>query len=132
MDMRFEPGHCWISGKPCFDIISKYANDHKLAGHVLRVGNPHPEAHRVTLLLMNGKNASITVHEDCLGEVQGKLNELWHTICAGAIQAYIDAPLADHTLNKEKADEAHKNTVKEFANNPPLCVVSVIKWRDLQ
>ncbi len=132
IDYRIEPGHCWISGKPCFDIVAKYANDHPLAGHILRVGNALPEAWRVTLLLMDGKLLSLTIHQECIGLVESKLNEIWHTTCDSAVYSYLHAVDADHNADKDKNDKAHETTVQLFGNNPPIGVVSIIRWLDLQ
>lgn len=132
MDNRLEPGHCWLSGKECFEIKAVYANDHPLAGHVLRVGNPMPEAWRVTLLLMDGKIMNITVHEECLETIPEHLNELWHLICEKEVFSYQHCKDADHTIDDDKAKSAYESTAKLIANNPPLGIVNMVRWMDVQ
>lgn len=121
--MRHEPGHCMISGKPCFEIVARYANDHKLAGHILSLGQPLAKAWRLTLLLTNGFTATITIHEDHIENID--MNLLWNSILENEMHYY------QHNESRDR-EAAHKSTIMNFSNNPPLSVVSMIRWAELQ
>lgn len=132
MDDRLEPGHCWLSGEPCFEVLERFAQDHPLGGHVRRNGKAFPEACKVELLLVDGTHTHVTIHEDCVGEVKDKLNELWHAIMDRTAWEWSNR---DKLGVKYKTDEQIQKVIKSIitqtVNNPPIGILGIVKWIDL-
>ena len=129
MNMNLEPGHCWLSGEPCFEIVGKYAPDHPLAGHVRTIGAAMEEAYCITLLLVDGTFTHITIHRDFIGEVKNNLNKIWRAIMQRTEWEWQNKKAMGirHTEDQEKY--ALKQMSK-ITNNPPVGILGIERWLD--
>lgn len=124
------PGHCSISGEPCFDVVSTFPEDHPFAGQPKRLGQPHPDALRVTLIMASGTNMQITVKECELTELHTHLPEMWRNI-----KARLRAERKAHKALKQPdfSDDQHQFMDEEnirFNDNIPLGVLCWERWTD--
>ena len=74
------PGHCAVTGEPCFDIHETWPHDHPMAGEPKRLGAPHESARRVTLVAVSGAQMIMTMTVEGLAQLEanpGLLPALW-------------------------------------------------------
>ena len=129
MNMKLEPGYCWISGIQCFKIEEYYPWGGPLFAHVKRVGAPTSKAYTVDLMMMNGSTAHITVHKSALPRIESSLNKVWHSIMErNAWEIENENILGVRYESKEQKGIAMKSIVRTLVNNPPIGVVSISKW----
>ena len=127
MTFKLEPGHCWISGKPIAEIQKVYPRDHPLAGHVAVVGKLLPEATKITMLLMDGKQCEIRVHKDHVAEID--LNDIWHSLIDAEWHNYTHRQFLPH-YNAEQAAKAHENQIRLL--QPPVAILDIQHSDDIR
>lgn len=74
------PGHCTVTGEPCFDIRETWPSGHPMEGQPRSIGNPHDNALRVTLVTVSGATMVMTMTMDGvarLGSSPSLLPALW-------------------------------------------------------
>lgn len=94
MDAKLLGNHCWVSGKRI--------------DHVLEPEN----VSQVTILLLDGRHISISLHKDYVEELD--LNILWHQMRESEIF---------HHEKLKTSPQSHKNQMALLA--PPLAVLGV-------
>jgi len=130
MNLKIEPGHCWLSGKKCFEILESYQGSHLLAGHVRKIGRPLPEAYKVVLLFIDGSIGHVTIHESCIEDVVKNLNPLWHSICERTLFEWRERE-AFGVRKDEKTDKlAISGIISKTLDNPPIDVLAISRWSE--
>jgi hypothetical protein len=124
-------GHCSISGEPCFDIIETFAAGHPLAGQPRRIGAPHEDAVRVTLVLMDGTMADITVKQRYVPELYAHLPQIWRDV-----KARTRFDRKNHGAYGQRDFNAAQHATMDAWNlanndNVPLGVLAWRKWSDI-
>ncbi len=77
-----EPGTCTLCKKVVFEVVSRFASDHYLAGRVRSVGHPLECAWRYQLVLCGGSRMDLTFCDECVPTPEN-LPEIWRTVCEG-------------------------------------------------
>ncbi len=100
-------GHCSKCDKPVFKIRNQPGRTY--------VGLPAADALCVSLLMLDGSTADVTVCEACLSEVFGAVPEFWREVILPAF-----------------AEEGSNPDFWSFmSENPPLGVLYVRPWREV-
>ena len=121
-------GHCSACGDECFDVLETWPQGHVLAGEPRRLGAPHDDARRVTLILMDGRTTTMTFHDRCIQDAHTQFTDLWRRVN----ERYRRERKAHRALGHRDftpAQHAHADAVQlDFISNPPLGVLAVEKW----
>ena len=130
MNIRLEPGHCWLSGKQCFEIKEVYNKTNgPLNGHVKHVGAPNSEAYNVHMLIMNLSMTPLPIHIDALYRLDYSLNSIWHSVMErNAWEVEHAALLGVNYDGKKHKSECMGYLDKLVVNNPPISIVSIERW----
>lgn len=75
-----QPGLCSLCEKEVYEIIQRYANDHPLAGKIMKVGKSLDNAYTVQLVLTNGHRMSITLCDECHDLKPEDFVKIWEKI----------------------------------------------------
>lgn len=81
-DPRNLLGCCVLCDKEVFEIFQRARRDAAIGRIPLKIGRPHPEARRVTLVLANGRRMDVSLCGDCEATPQ-TLPELWRIVRRG-------------------------------------------------
>ncbi|KPK68171.1 hypothetical protein AMJ82_08905 [candidate division TA06 bacterium SM23_40] len=126
-------GCCTLCGKEVFEILSRYPQDHPLAGEPRKLGKPLESARRVDLVLIGGSTASVTVCSSC--EVSDKtLPRLWK-ICSDASGQEITEPdrRAAKGIRQLKEEQYHAVVASaiRIAADLPISILSNSSWKEI-
>lgn len=76
-DIR-ESGTCLVCKEPTHEVKRRFHDGHPLAGRIQVLGPPLPGTVRVSLALLRGSTATVTLHRDCLPNLTpASLPKLW-------------------------------------------------------
>jgi len=75
-------GHCAISGEACYEVVETWPTGHALEGHPRKLGPPLADAAVVTLVLVDGTMADVTVKQRYVPEFYAHLPQVWRDIKA--------------------------------------------------
>lgn len=129
-DPRFQ-GHCFVCGKPTWEILREAPKDSPLAGEPIKLGKPLKDAVRCELVLLSGRRVSVTVHSYCSDLLEKNLSKHWKTILAATKYEEDTRP---HRKVRPRTD-AQQKAVDDFnaklATDVPLGVLTVEKWSEL-
>jgi hypothetical protein len=126
-----QQGHCSVSGEPCFDIIETWDQSHPLAGQPRRIGAPHADAVRVTLVLADGTQADITVKHRYVPELYMSLPQVWREI-----KERTRFDRKQHRAYRQPDFNENQHAQMDawnlaFNDNVPLGVLAWRKWSDI-
>ena len=128
--MRNKVGCCILSGRRVFMVLSEFTTGPR-EGEPDRLGLPYYEAWRVTLLLVDGSTTDVTVHEDYLEEIEGRLPELWrNALEAHAYERQNWEEAGARPFTPDQTEKAYRDS-ESLINNVPLGVVKKERWRDV-
>ncbi|MGE0373000.1 MAG: hypothetical protein AB7Q01_14115 [Gammaproteobacteria bacterium] len=126
-------GLCSVSGEPCFDVLDYWPSDHPVyAGLPRRLGAPHEDALRLTLILVNGSHMNLTIKEQYLAEFHVALPEVWRLVkntTRTLRKAHKHLGQVDFTSQQCEVADQHNLA---FNDNVPLGVLCWEKWKDIQ
>lgn len=131
MKKQLEPDCCWLTGEEIFESKAVFPLDHPLAGHVIKIGKNLPGSYRVTLLLMDGTNTAVNIHERVIHDVKDRLVELWNNMRERYIFQTENKNIYYHDYSDDKFKAEMKNTIKKIDNNPPIDVLGIDSWKSL-
>ena len=117
MDTRIEPGYCWMTGEPTFEILSVFPDSHALAGHVNQVGRVLPDVVKITLIQTNGRHIAVHLHKNA----ELDLKKLWKLLIMAELEAHRHRQFLPN-YNEEKAIQAHLNQL-ELLSHPLIGVI---------
>lgn len=124
-------GHCSISGEPCFEVHSTWPDNHPFAGEPRRIGSPHKDALRLTLVLVDGSLMNVTIKAQELADFYSNLTGLWHSI-KERMRRERKAHVA---LRQGDFDEDQHRFMDEdnlrFNDNVPLGILCWQRWTDI-
>lgn len=126
-------GHCTCCDKAVFDIVEVYPHDHPYAGEPRKIGNPHDDALRVTVILTDGKHIDVTICSYCFRSGDFSYNDIWDSIKSAWALEVSD----EHCkiLQKPVYTPEQRSNMKKWLD--PLCdqgilgTLCVRKWRDV-
>jgi len=124
-------GSCVVSGEPCFVVTETYPLSHVLAGQPRKFGPPLDDACRVTLVLVDGTLADITVKQRYVPELYVHLAQVWRDIKA---RTRFDRKHHKAYGQPDFNDEQHAKMDAwnlAFNDNVPLGVLAWRKWKDV-
>lgn len=124
-------GLCSVSGEPCFEVLEYWPPDHPVfAGEPRRLGKPHDDAIRVTVVLMNGSHMTLTIKEQYLGDFHVALPEVWRLI-KGTTRTLRKAHkhLGQPDFSPAQHSQADRYNLA-FNENVPLGVLCWERWKD--
>lgn len=128
---KLKPSCCWLTGEELFEVISVFPHDHKLAGHPLKMGKVLPGACRARLLLMDGTNTSVNLHESVADSLRDRLIELWNNMRA-RYNFQIQHPDVFYAKATEgQMRQIRKTNVTKIDNNPPIDVLDFESWQSI-
>jgi len=124
-------GHCAVSGERCFEITEWFPARHPLAGQPRRFGKPLDDALAVTLVLVDGSRADITVKRQYLPDLYLHLPQIWRDIKARTRydrKHHRDYGQQDFTQDQHAQMDAWNLS---FNDNVPLGVLAWRRWKDI-
>lgn len=124
-------GLCSVSGEECFDVLEYWPSNHPVfAGQPRRLGAPHADAIRVTLILMNGSHMTLTIKEQYLADFHVALPEVWRLVketTRALRKAHKHMGQTDFSQAQHKLADQHNLA---FNDNVPLGVLCWERWKD--
>lgn len=131
--MRKRRGACTLCDREIFDIVERFAVG-ALDGEPRKVGRPHDDACRVTLLLADGSHCDVTFCATCVPEVgPATLPTIWRkTMGAFAHERenYTALSPQQQAPTPEQAAKVEADLIRLRAN-VPLGVLRVETWADI-
>lgn len=128
--MRNKAGCCVLSGEKVFDVLSTFTRGPR-SGDPDRLGPPHTNAWRLTVLLIDGSTTNVTVHEDVLPDVELRLSEMWHNVMeAHAFERENWKDNGAKAFTPEQVRKAYKDSYK-LVHNVPIGIMKKERWSDL-
>ena len=129
-EIRKTAGTCSVSGECVWEHTATFPDWHHNAGAPRSLAEPMSNALRVTLILVSGAQAVITVHEDHIGEVENNLPAIWRSIKAATRHGR-----TNHRGNGQKTFTPEQNAFMDQQNmaqfdDVPLGVLCYEKWSD--
>lgn len=127
-----QTGCCTLCLKEVFEVRRRWPNDHPLAGEVCQVGDPLPGARRAMLVLMSGKQCSVTLCAEC-EPTPDRLPELW-TICMQANAQEVDDErrvAVGALAHTDRQRIAATNAVQQMVVDLPIAVLSITPWEEV-
>ncbi|MCK5610483.1 hypothetical protein KAR91_51900 [Candidatus Pacearchaeota archaeon] len=124
-------GCCALTGREIREIIQKFPDNHAFAGRPMKVRAPLECSFNVMLLLADGHQMPVSVHEDCLEDLLDNFPRLWANIMQ-AFDDEIELTSAQSVINpKTKAQliERQKNMAK-LVHNRPLGILAIERTLD--
>lgn len=126
------PGHCAVTGGPCFDIIETWAAGHPFEGQPKVLGRPI-DAMRVTAVTMLGAQMQFTMSVDGLAQIEADPT-LWVSVWKRSKERMRAERKAHKELGQQSfTDEqlAHADAHNLTHNDdPPLGVLCAERWSD--
>ena len=129
-----EPGLCTDCDEPIFEIIARYPDDSPLAGRVRQVGEPMPEAVRVTVILSGGSQMDLSFCEGCCDIKPEDFPKIWRKIMTSWSAEQNEAfrialgckPLTPNQL------EWTAQWFNSIVDQIPIGVIHKVYWTDLE
>ena len=121
--MRNRVGCCVLTDEELFHVKTRFIDEER-KGDPRQLGAPHDGAWRVTLALVNGTICTVTVCEEALPEVEGRLREIWRN-CLEAFA--FDRQFRN--LTPAQAEQQDKE-LAELEYSYPIGVLDKTRWRD--
>ena len=118
------PGKCPVCDDWYMEVLRTFPSDHVLAGEPSKFGVFHDNAIRATLILMNGNQATVGLHEGCLAGFALELPKFWKRACERT--RFIRkrwAGLGATRFTPEQNAEADQYEL-ELIHNPPLGILT--------
>ena len=123
-------GCCTLCDKELVDVLSRWVEGHPYAGEPRDIGKWHDGAMRLDFVLSGGSTTTLTFCEDCAGEAESRLPEIWRKCLAGLafeVEHYV-------AIGHPPMEDVHRRNVDasnmKLAGEIPLGVTSRQKWRD--
>ena len=126
------PGHCSVTGEPCFDVIEYWPAGHTFDGQPKRLGAPHDDALRVTFVTMKGTLMVLTICEAALPDIVVNLPAVWASVKARyRAERKAHKELGQVDFN-DKQHAACDQVNLDVNDNPPLGVLCVERWKGFE
>lgn len=111
-------GCCSLCDAPCFEVLETQGSGDRNPGEPKRIGQPLPEATRISFLLYDGTKTDLTFCSDCAGlpSLAPYFIELW----AKNVRSWM----------RELGDSRPEWFVKQYANGL-LCEIGRKTWKEL-
>jgi len=126
-------GLCSVSGEECFDVLEYWPANHPVyAGQPRRLGAPHDDALRVTVVLVNGSRMNLTIKAQYLADFHVALPEVWRVVKEATRtlrKAHKHLGQIDFSPQQHAAADRFNLA---FNDNVPLGVLCWEKWKDIQ
>lgn len=127
------PGHCSVTGEQCFHVIETWPYDHPFAGEPRRLGEPNPNALRVTFVLASGSQMTLTLTTEglaCLLADPSLMPKLWAGVKDRArAERKAHTSLGQTPFTDEQHADADIANMK-FNDDVPIGVLCYERWLD--
>jgi len=126
-----EIGRCALTGAATHIITEYFPDGHPFAGKPRKVGEVLDCCYDVWLLLLNGTQMRVSIHEDCLDEIIPNISRLWSNIInAFVIEKEVAASGAIINPKNRRQETEQKDALLSLISTPPLGILTVERTID--
>ena len=113
------PGACTLCNERCFEVLQANDSNEKNPGEPKRLGKPNEDATRITFLLYDGSNCSMTFCGACASKLNhGHYTPIWKKVIAAWLPELKDnrPPWFIQQLQNGLLCELNRTNWKELCN----------------